>query len=253
MVPGLEHKSAILGLVSGEILHGLGHRAEGLLQIEQNTNFLLSVFEDKKRYVHGRLIYAKLLINDHRIKEALEVFVSTADVAEELQDKELKAFILNNAGICYKHLGKWEKAKQCVETALAIFQELGLKTDAVRSRFELINLLTAEGRYNEAINQLFMNQNAFFALGLPVDAALVGLAIVEILPLAGRASDVPPRCKWMIDTFTKAGLHRRAMEALGHLNHVAQDRGRLAPDDVESVRVVLNSIRSAGSEEALDI
>jgi tetratricopeptide (TPR) repeat protein len=245
----LDEKQATLGLIAGEILHNLGQTDKGLITIEQNTNLLLSFFENKKRYVQGRLIYAKVLVDARRPKEALEVFLNTAGLAEELEDKELQAYVLHNAGICYNLLGKFNKACACTEIALEIFEELGQKTNAIRSRFELATLLVARGKFKQAINEFYMNQNALLALGLIVEAAHVGLTIVETLPLDGRDADVPPLCKWMIDTFNKAGMHRKALEALGHLNLVAQKKGSLTADDVQSVRSVLDLLGSAHADQ----
>lgn len=238
----LHHKMDILGLLRGQIIYALGRTADGFLLIEQATNALLGLHNDKKRYVKGRMLYACLLASERRPREALAIFEDTIAVADELHDREMKAAILNNVGICYKQLGDLEKAKQCIQLGLEMLLELKLPADALRARTALVEILVIQGKYDRAIFELYAGQNEFIRLGLPVDAALNGLWIANILPLAGRSDEVASLCHQMIETFSKAGLHAKAIQALAYLRDTAKGGG-VTNFDVESARAVLESLR----------
>lgn len=228
-------ESAILGLIRGRIYDALGNSEAGLLEIERSGNMLKGFCDDAKTYVKARTIYASILLSMMRYEEALDVFESSSALAEEEGDTETLAYILNCVGLCAHHLGDQERAQQCFETAMQMFEDLGLKQEIPRSRGGMVLVLIARGRYNEAISELYKNRADFLALRMPILAAEVSLRIVDTLLLANRADDVAPLCQEMINTFLRAKLPREAQKALAYLTEVASQR-RVTSVDIEYVR-----------------
>ena len=233
---------AILGLLEGRLLHILGDSEHGLLKIEQNGNWLKAFCEDAKMYVKARTIYAYILLEMLRYEEALEVFEQAAELAREEEDGETLVYILNNVGLCNLHLGDHERAPKCFEVALRMFEDLGLRQEMPRVRFNMAHILIARGRYNEAISEFYKSRAEFLRLDLPVDAAGVGLLIASALFLAGRPHAVPALCEEMIATFMSAGLPHEARKALAYLAE-ANRHGGISSGDVEHVRAFFDRLR----------
>ncbi|MEO8379822.1 MAG: hypothetical protein ABI779_09190 [Acidobacteriota bacterium] len=242
-------RAAVLGLITGQILHGQGELADGLLLVEQSCNVLLSCCDQKGKYVQGRTIYAKMLAEQRSYTEALEVFERTAAVARELGDNETLAHLVNNIGYCYYHfLGNVIKAKECLQLAAQMFDDLGLAAEALRPRNELASLLIEEGRYSTAVSELYKSRQAYLDAGLLNEAAQVMLRIIRALVLAGRQADI----NWteMESVLGRGGLRREAMRALQHLHRLASLRA-LNTGDMEDAEAMLLNLGSGGPENAL--
>jgi tetratricopeptide (TPR) repeat protein len=249
ILPPGSSNAAILGLIAGQIVHALDASSnKGLVMVEQSSNLLLSQYGMKKKYVEGRIIHAKMLIDRQQYDDAIESYQGAADVAEELNDKELLAHILNNVGVCHSRKGDLTEARPCLETARELFERLGLKADAIRPRSAWVRALVANGRYNDAISEYYTIRAAYLSLRLHVTAARVALKIVDLLFLANRLSDVPALCSEMIGTFQRVGLPREARQALAHLNAAAQTRGATA-EDVEHARAVLDRVADVEADD----
>lgn len=238
---------SILDLIEGRILHELGHTNEGLGMVQRGSNMLLVFHEDKEAYVKGRTIEAALLFKAERYQEAMAVYAAMSEHAREEDDTELLAYVLSMVGRCRVKLGQLDEGRECIETAIRMFEDLKLFAEVPRVRKGLVDIAVARGRYNEAISELYKMRNAFMALHLPIIAALVELDVVDLLMLSGRTADVPALCKKMLATFSEAGLRRNALMALAHIHSLAQD-GALAADDVQKVRAFLE--RLSGDPEA---
>lgn len=239
----LLEKATAFGLIRGQIHHGQGDTERGLLLIQQSSSALLSLFHQNKKYVDGRLIYAAVLLRMHRYTDALDAFQDTAAVARELNDSETLAHILNNVGVCYRYLGHPDKAKQCAETALKMFEDLGLSAEALRPRNALATLLIEEGTsrsYRHAASALYMNRNTYLSIGLPNDAAQAMLRITKALILAGRSSEIDWPAN--VELFAgQTGIRKQALDTLRFLRDTAALRTLLL-DDVHHAERLLEGL-----------
>lgn len=232
---------AVLALIMGQVLHGQGETEDGLLLIEQASNVLLGWLDNKQRYVQGRTIYAMILAAVKRYAEAVMTLEETAHLARELKDNETLAHIVNNIGYCYYYKGNIAQAKKCFESALVLFEELGLTADALRPRNYLAAILINEGSYHRAVSALFISRASYLDAGLPNEAAEVMLKIVRALILADRADSI----NWqeIHRTFSDAGLRPEAMNALTHLRDIAEER-TLRLGDVDTAEDILSRLHS---------
>jgi hypothetical protein len=160
---------------------------------------------------------------------------------------QLLAYVVSIVGGCRVKLGQLDEGRECIETAIRMFEDLKLFAEVPRVRKGLVDIAVARGRYNEAISELYKMRNAFMALHLPIIAALVELDVVDLLMLSGRTADIPALGKKMLATFSEAGLRRNALMALAHIQALAQD-GALASDDVQKARAFLE--RLSGDPDA---
>jgi tetratricopeptide (TPR) repeat protein len=234
---------SILDLIEGRILHELGRTNEGLGMVQRGSNMLLVFHDDKESYVKGRTIEAALLFKGERYQEAMAVYAAMSEHAREEDDTELLAYVVSMVGRCRVKLGQFDEGRECIETAIRMFEDLKLFAEVPRVRKGLVEIAVARGRYNDAISELYKMRNAFLALHLPIVAALVELDVVDLLMVSGRTADIPDICSKTLATFTEAGLRRSALMALAHIHALAQDRA-LAADDVRKVRAFLDRLSS---------
>ncbi|HWS71217.1 MAG TPA: hypothetical protein VN605_03850, partial [Thermoanaerobaculia bacterium] len=184
---------------------------------------------------------AHTLLEHGRPAEALRVYETIALVAEKLGATETLAHILNNVGVCAVSLGDLDRAETCFGIAYKMFEDINLTAELPRVRGGKVLVLTARGRYNEAVSVLFEIRRQFLDFGMPIVAALVSLDIVENLYLAGRTSQIASLCEEMVMTFTAASLRQNAMKALAYLTDLARQRP-VVPDDVQLVRTFLTRL-----------
>jgi tetratricopeptide (TPR) repeat protein len=235
--------AAILALLEGRALLSLGRRDEALEAIEGASRVLLDSKADRKKYVQARTMYAVVLLDMGRYDEALDVFTATGNLARQAGDKETLAYILWNVGICAARTGDTVRGKRCLDSALRYFERLGLASEVPHVRKELVAILKIQGRFNEAISELFKIRAEFLALGIPVAAALAALSIVEVLLLSGRSTDVPSLCEEMVETFRAARLQRNLLLALAYLDSVGRER-KLAREDVTYVSAFIETAQN---------
>jgi tetratricopeptide (TPR) repeat protein len=228
---GAEHNEAVLGAVEGRILHELGDSLRGLRRIDESARTLLRL-NDKKTYVRVRSIYAVVLFNLCRYREAADTY---AEMVNDY-DTETLAHAVLMIGRCAVKLGEIERARQCFETALEMFEDLGLRPEIPRVRKGIAEILVAHGRVHEAISEMYKARAEFLGMELPVLAALVALDIVELLLTVGRTSEIELLCDARPDR-----LPPNAAEAFAALRERA-GRACVTEADVRRVRGFLERL-----------
>jgi len=226
-----EHNHAVLLAVEGRILHELGDSMRGLQRIDESARTLLRL-NDKKTYVRVRSVYAAVLFNLCRYREAADTY---AEMVNDY-DTETLAHAVLVIGRCAVKLGEIDRARQCFETALEMFEDLGLRPEIPRVRKGMAEILVVHGRINEAISELYKARAEFLAMELPVLGALVALDIVDLLLMVGRMSEIELLCDASLDR-----LPRNASEAFTKLRELA-GRACVDEDDVQQVRGFLERL-----------
>lgn len=223
--------AAILLLIEGRTLFELGRWSEALATVDLGSSELLNSGADRKKYVHAMIMRASILMGMGQPEAALDVFPAAADLATQSGDNETLAHVLSNIGLCAAKLGDTARAKQCFESALKLFDDLGLTAEMPVVRWARVSILKTQRRDKTAISELFKVRGEYLSLGIPVSAAIASLEIVELMLACGRYAEVPPLCSEMVRTFTAARLQKNLLKALAYLDEVAR-RGRLTESDV---------------------
>jgi tetratricopeptide (TPR) repeat protein len=246
----LSHRpQALLQLIKGRLLHKSGRSGEGLIMIEQATNFLKGFCRDDEKYITGKTIYGYILYEIGRYRDALFAFEMAAEAAEHRQDGIALAYILDNVGLCAVKLTPpdYEKAEQCFTFALQRFEEAGLAAEVMRVRQGRIMAMVASGQYNEALMQCYANRSEALKLGLPIFAAFVSVRIAEIQIQSGRAASVRALLRESLETLSKAGLHLEARRALSYLYEIGSER----PVTLGDVHYVRQFVDRLSNDDAL--
>jgi len=228
---GAEHNHAVLLAVEGRILHELGDSLRGLQRIDESARTLLRL-NDKKTYVRVRSIYAVVLFNLCRYREAADTY---AEMVNDY-DTETLAHAVLMIGRCAVKLGEIERARQCFETALEMFEDLGLQPEIPRVRKGMAEVLIAHGRVHEAISELYKARAEFLTMELPILGALVALDVIDLLLAVGRMSEIELLCNACPER-----LPPNAAEAFAALRERAR-RACVTEDDVQRVRGFLERL-----------
>lgn len=245
---GSSYERTLLDIIQAQVAHFLGDSERGLQLAKDAAETLARAFPTKKKdYIRARTIFGTILVAVQRYDEGLKTLDDCAEEARRDGDTETLASLVNNIGYVYMQLGNRKAARQCFITALQGFTSLGLKTEMVRANGGLARLAMQEGRYNEAISELYMARAAYLELRMPVVAAEVNARIMEALFAAGRMKDIPTLCAQAVETFTKANLPREAAKALAYMNAAAQLR-TLTTDAVQGVREFLERLQDDPDE-----
>jgi tetratricopeptide (TPR) repeat protein len=215
----------------GRILHELGDSMRGLQRIDESARTLLRL-NDKKTYVRFRSVYAAILFNLGRYREAADTYEAMAND----YDPETLGHAVLMIGRCAVKLGEIERARQCFETALEMFEDLGLRPEIPRVRKGIAEVLLANGRVHEAISELYKARAEFLTMELPVLGALVALDIVELLVTVGRISEIELLCNVCPDR-----LPQQASQAFAALRERAGD-ACVTEADVQRVRGLLERL-----------
>ncbi|HKS21196.1 MAG TPA: hypothetical protein VJZ76_00245 [Thermoanaerobaculia bacterium] len=226
VVSDAEHNEAVLWAVEGKILHMLGDSIRALQRIDASARTLLRL-NDKKTYVRVRSIYATVLFGLCRYREAADTYASMVDD----YDPETLAHVVNLIGRCAVKLGDVERAQQCFETALQMFEQLGLRAEMPRVRKGIAEILLEHSRVHEAISELYKARSEFLAMNLPVLAALVAVDIIELLLDVGRTSEIALLCT--------DEMPQSIANAFADLRHLA---GHATGQDVQRVRAYLERL-----------
>jgi tetratricopeptide (TPR) repeat protein len=235
---------ALTLLVNGRILCWLGQNDRGLQQMQAAGDALWSMRE-KKKYIEARTMYASGLVGMGKIDEAIKVFQVADRVAKAEGDRETRAYIMNNVGLCYATLGDMRKARRSLMLAAEWFKRRGLLAELPRVKRNIAMIYRDEGNYPQAVSMLFEVRAEFIRLEMPVIAALAGIEIVEVKLLMGRVDEIEFLCGEMVKTLSDAGLPREARKALSYLYEVARLRPADMPDHIAHVRSFLDRFQGS--------
>jgi tetratricopeptide (TPR) repeat protein len=200
----------------------------------------------RQEWVSARTMYASGLIALGKTAEAVAVLEDTAVVASLDGDKESEATIYNNVGHCYLKLRDVDRARKCLDCALALFRELGDELRAVHVNFNFARALKEQGCLADALKEFYTVRSDFLRMGMPVVAAKVMLEIVEISldteQQQSGAKRVRFACEEMIRTFTDAQLDREGMKALAYLRECARSSSGVRTDQIAEVEAFLSRL-----------
>ncbi len=207
---------ALLALTRGHAFYYLDRVGDALRLIDEAAHILRPL--NKGKYVTARTTYAAFLLGSGSIKAAAAIFLETETLARQVGDSEALAYIIGNIGGCYARLGRLPEARRYLRRAIDEYQRLGLKASLLKPRTSFVRVLIQEGRFHEAVSELFEIRRAYLELQMPVVAADTGLWLVDVLYLADRVTQVPSLCRELIEVFENKKLPREAAKALAYLN-----------------------------------
>lgn len=226
-----------LALLKARLLAEMGDLPAALKLADDTASLFRNIFDDRRRYLIARVFCANILLEMERYGDALDAYDIASEIAKEQEDTSTLAFIVAMIGNTQTRIDNHEGAREAFSTAIELFTVLRKPVETARMRIRIGMGLMTRGQFDEAIAELERSRDAFLHLGMPIVAAQASLEMVNAMLLGKRHRWVQPLCREMIETFTKAHLHREAQKALGYLSELAiVKRGRLTTDELDQVK-----------------
>lgn len=200
-----------------------------------------SAFGDSRYFLIASLIEGGILYMRRDYRAAAEVLDRIAGEAARVGDRLHVARARQTAGNCYIELGEHQRAAAYFLEALAVWDELGLETERVRTNWSIGVLKKAAGDLEGAIDRIDDARRTFEALGVVNDAAIARLDLAEVLLLAGRPDEVPDLLRNVVVSFTSEGIVHNAKIALAYLRE-AVEAGAIEPRIIRHVRDYLDEL-----------
>lgn len=211
---------AIVHVIQASVLGQIGREEEALGLLHRAAR-VFREYGDAERFIQTRFREAVIRYEQGRIREAHATFVSLLQPAEEGAFLGTLARLYTNVGQCAVDLGDVVGAREAFAKALPLYENLGMETPVLRTRWGLARLLLSTGHVAQVLPQLDALQEHFARLGMIGDAGLVALDRAEALLLLGRAQEVPSLIRSLVDTFVASGVTPQAMRALAYLKEAA--------------------------------
>jgi tetratricopeptide (TPR) repeat protein len=234
----LAHDRALVLLAKASALQLMGRYDEALPLLTEARGVFDS-YGDQKLVVQSGITEGALLYRQRRFEAAYAVFDDL--LKAELRDRSSLAAIHNNIAFCLIELGNLTAANVHLSEAITHFNDLGNRSDALRSEFAVGRLLAAKGRTSDALIRLRVTQKKFAEMGLVQEAAICGLDITATLLVERREAEA----RQMFESIRPdlAGGNERARTALAYLSDqfAAHDA---TPAVVRHITEYIESLRS---------
>lgn len=222
-------------------------RFDDALQLLTTCKSIYRLHEDTKNVVLCALAEGMLLQRLHRHREAREAYLlllaSTRDI-----DKASLAALHHAIGFCSIELGDYSDAEANLRLAITLHRELRATIDVLRAEAGRGRLAIRRGDVEEGIIHLRPIRRDFFKYGMPEEAGICGLEIVQGMLLRDRPEDAATLARMIIREFMNAGLNNRAITALGYLSEALAAK-TATPKLVEDVREYIISLRANPERE----
>jgi tetratricopeptide (TPR) repeat protein len=199
------------------------------------------IFGDTFLYLNAQLLLAGVLFMEGEYRASAHAAEDVLRQSRARGDALLMGRALQNCGEAYLLLREYERAIPYYLEAYAIWDELGLEAERIRTNWSLATVETETGETESGIRRLDQTYRAFEALGIVNDAALARLPLAEVLLSVWRAEAVPDLLRNLVVSFASDGMMRNARIALAYLNE-AVEQNRVSAGLIRHVRSYIERI-----------
>lgn len=228
---------AVVDFVRATVLVS-GDRFEDALVCVRRCTPVFRDYREEVRYRHSRLLEATILFMLRDLRAARPILIDLLAAARTNGDPILTGRAAHNLGLVELDLGDLPAANEHLSLALRIYDDIGVSTEATRTRWSLARLAAARGDFPDALTRFGAVRDEFRRQGITIDEALVALDMADLLLTTGDTDAARGIAAELFKTFRAAGMVTSALTALGFLNEAAV-RGKLTPRVVQHVRTFL--------------
>ncbi|MEO8036056.1 MAG: tetratricopeptide repeat protein [Acidobacteriota bacterium] len=241
-VPGSEYDRARADIMRAIVLRELD-RTDEAIPLVRSAADVFREHGDQQRYLSAQTTLAalSLRVGDARRALAISLAVSRESHLEPLSS--LAAMTMQNIGVSYAALEQPLLARQSLSEASSQFAALGLTAEKLRADWALARILMQTNMLQEATTSFERLRTSFASLGMPSEAALASLDLVECLLLLDEADAAYDECRSVVAALTQSGLGTtaRARTAIAYLREATAERSA-TPSLIQSVRAHLDPV-----------
>lgn len=219
------------------MIYDVLERRDEALSIANVAAAVFARYEDNDRFAAARSASAITLQSAQRIREALAIHaeVSVASVSDRW-----KVSAIANMALCYRDLGDFSRAADCLVRAIEGYERLGMMTFRSKSRWALADVFARQGKYEQALSLYDELRPEFEECGMANDVAMISLDIAETLLTIGRTDEIGEVCRKAMVYFVASNLSQTepALRALAYVQE-ALVAGRVTPAAIRGIRAFL--------------
>jgi tetratricopeptide (TPR) repeat protein len=242
--PSVAFDRAVVQLAKATILHFVNRASEAYELLREGRQTFRDHGDTKNLLLAG-MLEGVFLYNEKRYAEAHEIFTEILPVARRSQDRESLARIENNLGHCAIEVGDFRSANIHLSNGIALFNDIGCPVEATRAERGAGLLMIAKGHVSAGLAYLRNARRSFASYGLPEEAAICGVEIVEVLLERGEASESSRLAQQIASEVASAGLSDRAVTALHYLNERILEGDADVMTHVRDVHTYLRSLQES--------
>ncbi|HUP60245.1 MAG TPA: tetratricopeptide repeat protein [Thermoanaerobaculia bacterium] len=181
-----------------------------------------------------------------RYDTARTAFEEAMRLAESLDDVVTVAALHTNLGHCAQLIGDRDAAARHLTRALHLYELHGMVAARPRALWGMAELAADEGFAGAAVAEMEKIRGQLLESGMPLEAAVAQLDMVEILVMAGKTERVARLAADLVATFTAAGMKREALHALAFVHESAR-AGRLTTEVISEARNIVSQLLQRSS------
>lgn len=178
---------------------------------------------------------AYIKFEQRNLVDATVLFEQMLAYGETLNDPMWIARGSQALGNCFLDRQNIGEASIHFHRSLALFAELGITGERVRTEWGIARMLLAVGKHADAVRRLRHVTAAFEDVGMVTDAALAGLDLAEGLLVSHRPREIAEFAVHLFRVFTDAGMLTGALTAIAYIKEAAVE-GTLTPTHLDAVR-----------------
>jgi tetratricopeptide (TPR) repeat protein len=231
-----EYDLGRLGIVRALVLRAFDRFDEASRVAAASTD-AFSRFEDLHRLTSARITEAHMMFSRGEFARAEPLLKEIERLLAVTPFAHNHALVLGNLAYCVRKLGKIDEAIAYYEASAALFNDLGVETEATRLSWGVAATLVDAGRHSDAQARMLAILPEFERLGMSSEAAVMSLEIAELFAASERYDDVQLVCRSAMEIFKRAGTAytSRALTALAFMREAAAHH-RATPNMVRKVR-----------------
>jgi tetratricopeptide (TPR) repeat protein len=216
----------------------------------RNSMASSSEFGDQHSIQKCELLIAIVHFRQGAFEVALEKCKELLTRMEGTDDRRTLAALYHNLGVMYSQLGRSHEAVSWLDRARKMIADLNLPVDRTDWVFARIQLADAD--FATALPLLRRLRESFLRQGMPEEAGLVGLDIVDGLVATGAGGEAIELTERIISEFREADLAIAAIRAVDYLRDLLPVT-KNARKVVQSVRSFVEKHRLAPGHQFLPV
>lgn len=178
---------------------------------------VFAAHDETQRLLQALNMESVILIRSRQPMKAFEVLLAARTQADELGDRRELARILNNLGHCAIELQDERGGEEFLVSALRAFDQEGMTAERQRPLWGIVDLIRKRGDVYGAIGLLQTIRREFLTRGMVLEAARVGVDLIELLDAVGATPHVVQLAQELVQVFANAGVERQLRIALAYL------------------------------------
>ncbi len=216
----LTYDRAVIALARALTLREMNDTRAALKMLEE-ARPVFADHGDERRLAQCDLVSGMILYRMENRAAARDAYRRAAVSAQAVGDLHTLGAAYTNLGRIAAEQGDVAAALEALQQSRAIFGEMEMDAALARASWGVGVALLSAGKVDPAIGVLREVREKFLNMGLPEEAGLAGVDLVEALMATNARAAAHTLASSIVDEFRNANLNERALDAVAYLRDTA--------------------------------